>query len=155
MLPLKKGDTPTNGSSAMQAIMIERRAKPSQASMLPRSPGNLSSSLRIKEERPEYQEIYSQILQDVLRRVDAAFERFFERVKQGKLPGYPRSKSEASSHSFTYPQSGFGPSDDLLLRLSLSKIGAPSPRFKRHSRPSRGRNGGLRGGVNRRGLWGE
>ena len=77
----------------------------------------------IKEERPEYQEIYSQILQDVLRRVDAAFERFFERVKEGKLPGYPRYKSEASYHSFTYPQAGFGPSDDLLLRLSLSKIG--------------------------------
>ena len=31
----------------------------------------------LKEERPEYQEIYSQVLQDVLRRVDAAFDRFF------------------------------------------------------------------------------
>jgi putative transposase len=48
----------------------------------------------IKVERPEYQEIYSQILQDVLHRVDKAFERFFERVKEGKLPGYPRYKSQ-------------------------------------------------------------
>lgn len=85
----------------------------------------------LKEERPEYQEIYSQVLQDVLRRVDAAFDRFFERVKEGKLPGYPRYKSDASYHSFTYPQSGFGPSDDLLLRLSLSKIGAIKVKWQR------------------------
>ena len=67
----------------------------------------------------------------MLRRVDAAFERFFERVKAGKLAGYPRYKSDASYDSFTYPQSGFGPSDDLLLRLSLSKIGAIKVKWQR------------------------
>ena len=131
MLPLKKGDTPTNGSSVMQAIINLRRVKPSHARMLPRSPSNLNSSQDSKRKGQNIQEIYSQVLQDVLRRVDAAFDRFFERVKEGKLPGYPRYKSDASYHSFTYPQSGFGPSDDLLLRLSLSKIGAIKVKWQR------------------------
>ena len=84
----------------------------------------------LKEERPEYQEIYSQVLQDVLRRVDAAFERFFERVKAGKLPGYPRYKSDASYHSFTYPQSGFGPfaPEPLQDRRNQSEVAAPAGR---------------------------
>src|SRR5712692_8025907 len=44
----------------------------------------------IKEVRPEYQDIHSQVLQDVLRRVDKAFKAFFRRVKNGETPGYPR-----------------------------------------------------------------
>jgi hypothetical protein len=36
----------------------------------------------------------------------------------------------------------------------LPTIGAPSPRVTRHSRSSRGRNGDLLGGANRRDLWG-
>src|SRR5690349_4940221 len=44
----------------------------------------------IKEIRPEYNEIYSQILQDTLKRVDKAFKAFFRRVKKGEKAGYPR-----------------------------------------------------------------
>ena len=44
----------------------------------------------IKEIRPEYKEIYSQILQDTLKRVDKAFKAFFKRCKEGKTPGFPR-----------------------------------------------------------------
>jgi putative transposase len=43
----------------------------------------------IKEVRPEYNDIHSQVLQDVLRRVDKAYQAFFRRVKEGKTPGYP------------------------------------------------------------------
>ncbi len=44
----------------------------------------------IKSElREEYQEIYSQVLQDVLLRLDKAFAAFFRRVKNGEEAGYP------------------------------------------------------------------
>ncbi len=43
----------------------------------------------IKELRPEYEAIYSQVLQDVLHRLDQAFKAFFRRVKNGEVPGYP------------------------------------------------------------------
>jgi putative transposase len=62
----------------------------------------------IKELRPEYRAIYSQVLQDVLRRLDKAFKAFFRRVKSGEVPGYPRFKAWFRYNSLTYPQSGFG-----------------------------------------------
>src|SRR5215831_9799349 len=44
----------------------------------------------IKEDRPEFGEISSQILQDTLKRVDKAFKAFFRRGKKGEKAGYPR-----------------------------------------------------------------
>ncbi len=41
------------------------------------------------ELRPEYQDIHSQVLQDVLLRLEQAFKSFFRRVKAGEKPGYP------------------------------------------------------------------
>jgi putative transposase len=69
----------------------------------------------IKALRPEYTPIYSQVLQDVLHRVDKAFNAFFRRVKAGQTPGYPRYAS------LTYPQTGFG--IDAQGKLALAKIG--------------------------------
>jgi len=37
----------------------------------------------IKDVRPEYRDIHSQVLQDVLARLDRAFQAFFRRVKAG------------------------------------------------------------------------
>src|SRR6266700_77631 len=76
----------------------------------------------IKELRPEYNDIHSQVLQDVLRRVKKAMDNFFRRVKQGEKPGYPRFKSYNRFDSFTYPQSGFSLTHDS--RVCLSKIGS-------------------------------
>jgi len=59
----------------------------------------------------DYQGIYAHILQDVLHRVDKAFQNFFRRVKTGEEPGYPRFKGYNRYDSFTYPE------------LILSKIG--------------------------------
>src|SRR6516165_10645564 len=42
----------------------------------------------IKEVRPEYRDVHSQVLQDVLTRLDRAFGAFLRRVKQGDRPGY-------------------------------------------------------------------
>src|SRR5689334_21993696 len=58
----------------------------------------------IKEIRPEYNEIYSQVLQDTLKRVDKAFKAFFRRVKKGEKAGYPRFAGYNRYDSFTYPQ---------------------------------------------------
>jgi putative transposase len=44
----------------------------------------------VKEARPEYRGIHSQVLQEALTRLDRAFQQFFARVKAGQMPGYPR-----------------------------------------------------------------
>ncbi len=70
----------------------------------------------IKESRPEFQEIYSQVLQDVLKRIDKNFKAFFRRGK-----GFPRFKGKNWFKSFTYPQSGWFFIGNNLI--SISKIG--------------------------------
>jgi len=73
----------------------------------------------IKAIRDDVAAVHSQILQDVLRRLDKAFQSFFLRCKRGQVPGFPRFRSKIRYDSFTYPQTGF----KLHGRLSLSKIG--------------------------------
>ncbi len=75
----------------------------------------------VKEIRPEYSEIHSQVVQDVLRRVDKAYQAFFRRIKEGKTAGYPRFQGYGRYESFTFPQSGFSLTEDS--RVCLSKIG--------------------------------
>src|SRR5260370_1531325 len=84
----------------------------------------------IKPERPEYQDLYSQVLQDVLARLDRAFRAFFRRVKHGETPGYPRFKSSNRYASFTYKQFGNGATLDNGF-LVLSKIGRIAVRWSR------------------------
>ncbi|HZU68862.1 MAG TPA: transposase [Ktedonobacteraceae bacterium] len=76
----------------------------------------------IKEMRQEYQHIHSQVLQDVLRRVDKAIKAFFRRVKAGEKPGYPRFQGRNRYDSFCYPQGGYSLTADN--RICLSKIGS-------------------------------
>jgi putative transposase len=61
----------------------------------------------IKDDREEYKDIHSQILQDVLKRVDKAFKAFFRRCASGATPGYPRFQGRDRYDSFTYPQGGY------------------------------------------------
>jgi putative transposase len=75
----------------------------------------------IKAIRPEYNEIHSQVLQDVLQRVHKAYKAFFRRINEGKTPGYPRFQGYGRYDSFTFPQSGFSLTEDN--RVCLSKIG--------------------------------
>jgi putative transposase len=63
----------------------------------------------------EYQkQVYSQVLQNVLKRVDKSFKTFFRGA------GYPRFQGRNRYDSFTYPQMGFKLIDG---KLKLSKIG--------------------------------
>src|SRR5258708_5633556 len=84
----------------------------------------------IKQARPEYQDIYSQVLQDVLTRLDRAFQAFFRRVQAGETPGYPRFKRSTRYNSFTYKQFGNGA---MLVSdcLVLSRIGRIAVRWSR------------------------
>ncbi len=81
--------------------------------------------LEIKEYYPVYKKIYSQVLQEIILRVDISFQNFFRRVKSGDKPGYPRYKGQGWYDSFTYPQSGFSLSANSKgnQKLKLSKIG--------------------------------
>jgi len=75
----------------------------------------------LKKELPEYKELFSQVLQDVLHRVDGAYKNFFRRCKEKKEKvGFPRFKGRNRFRSITYPQNGFSIDND---KLKLAKIG--------------------------------
>jgi putative transposase len=76
----------------------------------------------IRAEFPEYADIHSHVLQDVLARLDKAFQAFFRRLKSGETPGYPRFRSRSRYNSLTYKEFGNGASLDNGF-LVLSKIG--------------------------------
>jgi putative transposase len=86
----------------------------------------------LKEERPTLANVHSQVLQNVVDRLDKAFEGFFRRCKTGEKPGFPRFRGYHRYNSFCYPQSGFSV---IGKELKLSKIG--SIRIKMH-RPIEG-----------------
>src|SRR5947209_5312579 len=67
--------------------------------------------------REEYQEIAAHVLQDVLRRLDKAFQNFFRRVREhAKEPGYPRFQGKNRYNSFTYP-------DEVGWKLTVEEQG--------------------------------
>lgn len=75
----------------------------------------------IKEARPEYKDMASHVLQDVLHRLDKAFAAFFRRVRNGETPGYPRFKGRNRYSSFMYPDGAGWKLEGHILQLS--KIG--------------------------------
>jgi len=86
----------------------------------------------IKEAMPEYGEVHSQVLQDVVLRVDRAFQAFFKRIRGGKTPGYPRFHGRNRFNSFTYSQVGeHGGARLDNSFLVLSKIGRIAVRWSR------------------------
>jgi putative transposase len=84
----------------------------------------------IRAEMPEYAAIHSHVLQDVLARLDKAFQAFFRRVKAGQTPGYPRFHGAARYNSLTYKEFGNGATLDNGF-LVLSKIGRIAVRWSR------------------------
>jgi putative transposase len=84
----------------------------------------------IRAEFPEYAAIHSHVLQDVLARLDKAYQAFFKRVKLGQTPGFPRFQGRNRYHSFTYKEVGNGAHLDNGF-LVLSKIGRVAVRWSR------------------------
>lgn len=74
----------------------------------------------MKEERLSLNLVHSQVLQNVIRRLDLSFEAFFRRCKAGETPGFPRFRGYHRYQSFCYPQSGFSLEGNTL---KLSKVG--------------------------------
>lgn len=81
----------------------------------------------IKQTNPEYKDVHSQVLQDVLKRLDKTFKAFYSRAKKGQA-GFPRFKSANRFDSFCFPQSGFNLSGN---KLTLSKIGTVKLKLSR------------------------
>ena len=59
---------------------------------------------KLKKTHPWYKEIHSQVLQDIVKRVKVAFDRFLKGDCNGKRSGRPRFKSRSRYRTFTYPQ---------------------------------------------------
>lgn len=92
----------------------------------------MSQLPELKASFPEYGDVGSQALQEVLERLDRAYRAFFRRVKHGQKAGFPRFKSRDRYDSFTLKQTGWKLEDKYL---SIRNVG----RFKlRLSRPITG-----------------
>lgn len=74
----------------------------------------------IKDIREEYKDIHSQVLQDVLNRLEKGMQAFYRRVKAGEKAGFPRFQGRNRYTSFTYTQGGYTLSEK---HVTLSKIG--------------------------------
>ena len=95
----------------------------------------ISQQVILKNDKNKFDflnDIHSQVLQDILFRVDKAFQNFFRRIKSGEKAGYPRFKSEGRYDSITYPQYENG-CEITSQGLKLSKIG--TIKIKLHRQP--------------------
>lgn len=81
----------------------------------------INELLECKKEIPDLNLVFSQVLQDVLKRLDKAYQNFFRRIKtKGIKVGFPRFRGRDRYDSFCYPQTGF---HFVNGKLRLSKIG--------------------------------
>ena len=99
------------------------------------SASRFQQEAELKEVRaafPEYAAIHAHVLQDVLARLERAYQAFFRRVKKGEQAGIPRFKGRGRYHSFTFKEYGNGAQVDNGF-LVLSKIGRIAVRWSRPS----------------------
>jgi putative transposase len=75
----------------------------------------------LKADRPWYKNIYSQVLQDCVKRVKLAFEKYIKGDSKGKRSGKPRFKGLNRYRTFTFPQA----KDNWLIdnKIKLPKLG--------------------------------
>lgn len=79
------------------------------------------SLVPLKQDRPWYKHIHSQVLQDCVNRVKLTFDRFIKGDSNGNRSGRPRFKGKNRYRSFTYTQ--INNEDIQGNRINLSKIG--------------------------------
>ncbi|MEH1854484.1 MAG: transposase [Nostoc sp.] len=77
---------------------------------------------QLKKTHPWYGEIYSQVLQDIVKRVKVTFDRFLKGDSNGKRSGRPRFKSRDRYRTFTYPQMKDGCLQGSLITLPMFGI---------------------------------
>ncbi len=81
---------------------------------------------KLKKREPILKLVHSQVLQDTLRRVDKAFQKFFQDLKRKKKGekikvGYPRKKPIAKYKSLTFPQVWMKQKGELIPIIKLEK----------------------------------
>lgn len=85
---------------------------------------NCKDLTHLKKDYKWLSEVPSTALQQSIRHLDAAYQNFFRRVKQGKTPGFPKFKRKSSNQSFTVPKDA--PS---TLAIKENKIQIPKLKF--------------------------
>ena len=80
-----------------------------------------ASLKQLKLDRPWYKEIHSQVLQEVPKKVEIAFDRWLKGDSNGKKSGRPRFQGAGRYRTFTYPQ--FKQHHFVGNKITLSKIG--------------------------------
>lgn len=91
---LAEGDFNVRYCSIMPVELKDNPSWHSQSASLP----------QLKRERPWYKQIYSQVLQDCVKRVKLAFDRYIKGDSNGKRGGKPRFKNRNRYRTFTFPQ---------------------------------------------------
>ena len=71
----------------------------------------------LKKERPWFKNVYSQVLQDVLQRLEKAYQRFFIQKE-----GFPKYKKRGQWNSITYPQYKDRPENGMIYVPKVGKI---------------------------------
>lgn len=85
---------------------------------------NCKDLTHLKKDYKWLSEVSSTALQQSIRHLDAAYQNFFRRAKQGKTPGFPKFKRKSSNQSFTVPKDA--PS---TLAIKENKIQIPKLKF--------------------------
>ncbi|MCJ8282192.1 MAG: transposase [Rivularia sp. ALOHA_DT_140] len=80
-----------------------------------------ASLKQLKKERPWYKTIHSQVLQEVPKKVEIAFDKWLKGDCNGKKSGRPRFKGVGQYKTFAYPQ--FKQHHFVGNKITLSKIG--------------------------------
>jgi putative transposase len=80
-----------------------------------------ASLVQLKIDRPWYKDIHSQVLQEVPKKVELAFDRWLKGDVNGKKSGRPRFKGKGQYKTFTFPQ--FKQYHFINSKITLSKIG--------------------------------
>jgi len=80
-----------------------------------------ASLTQLKKDRPWYKDIHSQVLQEVPKKVELAFDRWLKGDVNGKKSGKPRFKGKGQYKTFTFPQ--FKRHHFVNNIITLSKIG--------------------------------
>jgi putative transposase len=80
-----------------------------------------ASLVQLKIDRPWYKDIHSQVLQEVPKKVELAFDRWLKGDVNGKKSGRPRFKGKGQYKTFTFHQ--FKQYHFINSKITLSKIG--------------------------------
>ena len=88
--------------------------------------GQMAELRDVRALRPEFADVHTHLLQDVITRLDRAFRAFFRRCKAGERPGFPRFKGRDRYSTFTFKDAANHNGVRLLAggkRVKLAGIG--------------------------------